>query len=159
MFGRDTSNCKVCAFCAQNSDIPLRAALAATFIAHGYTKYFVFGLDKFAGMLGSLGVPLPGVNAWLSFLAEFAGGILLILGLGTRVAAFGHIVVMLVAIFTVHMHQGFMMHVESGGAQPSVGGWEWQLALLCMALALLMRGAGPLSLDKTLLKNCCAKKE
>ncbi len=156
MFNTDTSNCKFCKFMSENADLPLRAALAATFIIHGYDKIFVNGVDKFAGMLGKMGVPMPGAQAWLAALAEFGGGILLILGLGTRIAAAGHMVLMAVAIAMVHSGQGFKMKAGENGM---AAGYEWQLALFLMALSLVMRGAGPLSLDKTLLRNCCKKNE
>ncbi len=130
---------------ADLSDIPLRLALAATFIVHGAPKLFG-GITDFAGYLGRMGVPMADVMAWVVALAEFGGGVLLVLGLCTRLAALGHACVMLVAIAQVHWSQGFKMHVANG--QPA--GFEWQLALLCMALCLVMRGAGSLSLDRRL---------
>jgi putative oxidoreductase len=134
------------------SDIPLRLALAATFILHGYPKLFG-GIEGFAGALAKMGVPMPGVMAWVAALAECGGGILLLLGLGTRLAALGHIGVMLVAITQVHWSQGFKVTVIDG----KPGGFEWQTALLCMALCLLLRGAGPLSLDRLIFNRLFAK--
>jgi putative oxidoreductase len=125
------------------SDIPLRLALAATFIVHGYPKLFG-GIDGFAGALAKMGVPAPGLMAWVAALAEFGGAVLLLLGLGTRLAALGHIGVMAVAVFQVHWAQGFKMTVVEG----RTGGFEWQVALLSMAVCLFLRGAGPLSLDR-----------
>ncbi|HEY3321081.1 MAG TPA: DoxX family protein [Planctomycetota bacterium] len=133
------------------SDVPLRAVLAATFILHGSEKLFG-GVNGFAGMLTKMGVPAPGVMAWVVVIAEFGGGIALALGLLTRLAALGLMVNMAVAIATIHIHQGFQMHAVNN--QPA--GWEWQAALFCMALCLFMRGAGPLSLDR--LIGCCCKK-
>lgn len=125
------------------SDIPLRLALAATFIVHGYPKLFG-GIDGFAGALAKMGVPAPGLMAWVAALAEFGGAVFLLLGLGTRLAALGHIGVMAVAVFQVHWAQGFKMTVVEG----RTGGFEWQVALLSMAVCLFLRGAGPLSLDR-----------
>jgi len=127
------------------SDIPLRLALAATFIVHGSGKLFG-GIDGMAGFLTKLGVPMPGLMAWVVAFAEFGGGVLLALGLATRLAALGHVCVMAVAISQIHWAQGFKSQVVNGQAV----GYEWQLALLCMALCLVMRGAGPLSLDRVL---------
>lgn len=128
------------------SDVPLRAALAATFLWHGYQKIFVFGVGSFAQHMPPQ-VPMPGVMAWVAALAEFGGGLCMVAGLLTRVAALGHMAVMAVAILTVHMHQGFEMHGSSNGR---AAGFEWQFALFCVALCLFLRGAGPLSLDRVL---------
>jgi len=130
------------------SDLPLRLSLSATFIVHGYPKLFG-GIEGFSATLSKMGVPMPGVMAWVAALAEFGGGVLLLFGLGTRVAALGHIGVMLVAIFQVHWGQGFKMGVVDG----RVGGIEWQIALLCMAFCLFLRGAGPWSVDRVIAKR------
>jgi putative oxidoreductase len=135
------------------SDIPLRLALASTFLVHGSGKLFG-GIEGFAGGLAKMGVPAPGMMAWVAALAEFGGGVLLVLGLGTRLAALGHIGVMLVAITQVHWAQGFKMTVVNGNP----GGFEWQKALLCMAVCLLLRGAGPLSLDRLIHNRFFAAK-
>ena len=124
------------------SDLPLRAILAATFISHGYQKIFEFGVSEFAKHLPPQ-VPMPGVMAWVAALAEFGGGIAIALGFCTRLAALGHMAVMFVAISTVHFSQGFRM--DHGGK-----GYEWQVALFCIALCLFVRGAGPLSADRLL---------
>lgn len=140
---------------ARNADVPLRIVLAATFIVHGKDKLFkAGGMEGFTGYMVSLGLPLPGLQAWMAALSEFGGGILLLLGLFTRFAAASQIVVMLVAISMVHYSQGFKMH----GAGQGTGGWEWQFALMCMALALVMRGAGPLSLDSIFFSHWHEKK-
>ena len=123
------------------SDVPLRAALAATFILHGYDKIFVNGVSTFAQHLPPQ-VPMPGLMAWLAALAEFGGGLAMIAGFCTRLAALGHMAVITVAIMTVHIHQGFKAHDGKG--------YEWQLALFCMALCLFLRGAGPFSLDRVI---------
>jgi putative oxidoreductase len=135
------------------SDVPLRAALAAVFIVHGSGKLFG-GLEGFSGMLGGMGVPLPGVMAWVVALTEFVGGIFMALGLLVRLVALGHMAIMLVAIFTVHLSQGFKLHGILGpNGQPQAAGFEFQFALLMIALALLIRGAGPLSLDRVIRKR------
>lgn len=128
-------------FLLEWSDIPLRAALAATFIVHGYPKLFG-GITGFAANLEKMGVPSPALAAWLAAFAEFGGGILMALGFCTRMAAAGHIAVMAVAITQVHYAQGFKMNAGQG--------WEWQFALLCMAATMFIRGAGPLSVDRVL---------
>ena len=114
--------------------VALRVALGTVMIGHGSHK--VYGhLHEFAGYIGSLGIP-----AWLGYVsafAEFVGGILLILGLLTRLAAFALFVDMVVAIAKVHWKHGLL----------GAGGYEFPLALLAIAFALIFFGAGPISLD------------
>lgn len=126
--------------------IPIRLALAAVMIAHGSQK-----------VLGSFGG--PGFNAftsgntpfsfmrpawlWLAAAAftEFVGGILVGLGLLTRVAALLIACTMLTAAVGVHL---------SGGFFASNKGYEYPLALFAMALALLISGGGMLSVDRAI---------
>ena len=124
--------------------VPLRLALAAVFIAHGAQK-----------VLGSFGG--KGFNAWISgsvpfsfmrpawlwlaaaALSELVGGLLVLLGLLTRVGAFCIMCVMLTAIVGKHWGSFF--------APP---GMEYPLSLLAMCLALLIAGGGQLSVDRGL---------
>lgn len=112
----------------------LRLALGAVMIAHGYHK--VNGhMHEFAGSVASMGIP-----AWLGYVAaltEFIGGILLIVGLLTRAAAFAISIDMFVAIAKVHWKHGLL----------GVGGYEFPLALAAIAFALIFLGAGPIALD------------
>jgi putative oxidoreductase len=85
--------------------------------------------------------------AMLAILAEFLGGLGLIVGLLTRVAAFGIGVNMLVAIFAVHAASGFFMNWS--GTQKGEG-YEYHLLVLAIAAYLLIRGAGAFSVDGAL---------
>lgn len=127
----------------------LRLSVGATFIAHGYGKVFDGGAARLAGHLGWGGLSLP--MAWMAALAEFGGGVLLVAGLFTRVAALGHACVMVVAILKVHVSQGFMMHVPAGSAH--AGGYEWQLLLLCASVSLMLTGAGSIALDRVQIRR------
>ena len=119
----------------------IRITLGAIFIMHGSQK--LFGAFNGAGMKGttdfieSLGFKPAVLWAWLLTLTEFVGGLGLIFGLLTRVAALGIVVIMVVAIARVHFNHGFFL--------PE--GFEYSLALLAMALSLVLSGAGKLSLD------------
>jgi putative oxidoreductase len=110
----------------------LRVSLGAIMVAHGYHKVFG-GLHKHASFVASLG--LPGWLGYLSAGVEFLGGILLVVGLITRIAALAVCVNMCVAIFKVELHRGL------------VGGYEFPLALAAMAFALIFTGPGPISAD------------
>jgi len=114
--------------------VALRLTLGIIFIAHSSHK--VYGhLPDYASFIRSLGIPL-----WLGYVSaftEFLGGILLILGSLTRLAAFALLVDMIVAIAKVHWKHGL-----TGNA-----GYEFPLALATIAFALIFFGAGPISID------------
>jgi len=131
--------------------LPIRLALGAIFIGHGGQKLFGwFGGYGPKGTIGyfqqALGVP-PALTV-LAMLGEFFGGVGVLLGLLTRPAAAGLIVVMLVAIAKVHWGHGFFLNWE---LKPERGhGIEMNLALIGMALTLLIAGSGALSVDRLL---------
>jgi putative oxidoreductase len=112
----------------------LRVVLGAIMIGHGYSKVFG-GMEHHVATVSKLG--LPGSMAYLSAGAEFFGGILVVLGLITRFAAFSICINMAVAISYVHWRSGlFGDH-----------GYQFPLSLAAIAFALIFLGAGPLSLD------------
>ena len=121
----------------------LRVVLGAIFIAHGGQKLFVYGLDGVAGSFGQMGIPAADFLGPLVAFVEFFGGIAIVLGLLTRLAALGVGVTMLVAILTVHLKQGFF----------NPGGIEFPLALLASAAALVLTGAGAYSADAAIAKR------
>lgn len=114
--------------------LALRFALGAVMIGHGYHK--VSGhMQDFAHYVAGMGIP-----AWLGYvsaLTEFGGGILLVMGLLTRIAAAGILIDMLVAIAKVHWSHGLL----------GQGGYEFPMALAAIAFALIFYGAGPIALD------------
>ena len=92
---------------------------------------------------------IPAPLAFLAIVAEFFGGLGLILGLLTRIAAFGIGINMIVAIVTVHSAFGFFMNWT--GAQKGEG-IEYHLLVLAMVAFLMIRGAGALSVDRALTR-------
>ena len=94
---------------------------------------------------GMMHIPAP--LAFLAIVAEFLGGLGLILGLLTRIAAFGIGINMIVAIVTVHSAFGFFMNWT--GAQKGEG-IEYHLLVLAMVVFLMIRGAGAISVDRAL---------
>lgn len=123
----------------------LRVSLGALFLAHAGLKFFVFTPAGAAKFFGSVG--LPPELAYLTITAEVLGGIALILGLWTRIAAIAVVPILLGAIYTVHGAAGFFFTNAHGG-------WEfpafWTIALIVQALlgdgayALRLSGAdGP----------------
>jgi putative oxidoreductase len=112
----------------------MRLALGAVMVAHGYQKVFG-GLHHHAQFVASLG--LPAWTGYLSSFTEFFAGLLILVGLLTRVAAFAVFIDMFVAIWKVHWHNGLM----------GDKGYEFPLALAALAFALIFFGGGPIAFD------------
>src|SRR5689334_16355211 len=91
----------------------LRIVVGVVFFVHGYQKLFKIGIHGVAGFFAHAGIPLPLVAAVTVMLVEFVGGILLITGLATRIPAMLNAIDMLVAIFAVHLRNGF--YSSNGG--------------------------------------------
>ena len=128
----------------------LRLALGVIFFAHGAQKTLGwFGGYGFAGTMGFFtgAMHIPTVFAFLAIAAEFLGGLGLIFGLLTRVAAFGIFCDMIVAVALVHARFGFFMNWT--GAQKGEG-YEYHLLLLATTAFLMIRGAGAASVDRLL---------
>jgi len=128
----------------------LRVVLGIVFFAHGAQKMLGwFGGYGFTGTMGFFTgtMHLPAVFAFLAIAAEFFGGLGLIFGLLTRVAAFGIAVNMLVAVVLVHGQFGFFANWS--GAQKGEG-YEFHLLALAMCAFLLIKGAGAISADRKL---------
>ena len=92
---------------------------------------------------------MPAIVAVLVIITEFFGGLGLIVGLLTRIAALGVSGLMVGAIFTVHLHVGFFMNWY--GTQKGEG-YEYHLLAIAIAATLLLRGAGAFSADRALAK-------
>lgn len=121
----------------------LRILVGIIFMAHGSQKLFGmfggYGLEGTGQYMASLGLNPGYLMALLSGSAEFFGGLALFLGLLVRPAAVVLIVMLVIAILSVHIHNGLFM-VNNG--------YEFGLALLGAAVAVLFEGAGRVSLDR-----------
>ena len=124
----------------------IRISLAIVFIYHGYDKVFQGGHSNITALMASKNAPYPTLLGWLAGSTEFFGGIALLLGLLSRLAALGLACVMYVAITTVHLPNGFKITNEGGG-------YEFCLVLLLSALAIVLGGPGGLSLDRILFSR------
>jgi putative oxidoreductase len=131
----------------------LRIVLGFVFFAHGAQKMLGwFGGYGFSGTMAFFtgSMHFPAVFAFLAIAAEFFGGIGLLLGLLTRVAAFGIAVNMLVAIFTVHLQFG--LFANWSGTQKGEG-IEYHLLVLAITTFLMIKGGGAFSVDSKLAGN------
>jgi putative oxidoreductase len=120
----------------------LRLVVGLLFVGHGAQKLFgVFGgggLDGTAGMFDNIGLRPGWLHARAAGTAEFAGGILLALGLFTPFAAAALIAVMTAAVITVHAPNGIWNTNQ---------GYEFNVVMAAVAFALAGLGAGSWSLD------------
>ena len=118
----------------------MRLALGAIMAAHGYHKVFG-GLHHHAEMVA--GLSLPGWLGYVSAFTEFLGGLLILVGLFTRAAAFAVCIDLVVAIWKVHLHNGLI-------GSPDRPGYEFALAAAALAFALILFGGGPIAIDHVL---------
>ena len=129
----------------------LRLSLGAIFIAHGGQS--LFGWWGGSGLAASMDVlktslRIPAYLILISILTEFFGGIAVLCGLLTRIAAVGLGIDMFVAITKVHAVNGFFLNWN--GVPGQGHGYEFSLALLAMSLAVALTGPGRLALDHIL---------
>jgi putative oxidoreductase len=133
-----------------------RLVLGIVFFAHGSQKVlgwfggygFRGSMDAFTHQMG-----IPALFAFLALMAEFLGSIGLILGLLTRIAAFGIACVMLVAVLMVHLQFGLFMNWA--GTQKGEG-IEYHLLALAIAVVLMINGGGALSVDRAISESAGA---
>jgi putative oxidoreductase len=127
----------------------LRLVMGVVFFAHGAQKMLGwFGGYGFSGTMGffqQLGI--PAVFAFLAICAEFFGGLGLIVGFLGRIAAFGIMCNMAVAVLMIHRHVGFFMNWA--GNQKGEG-FEYHLLAIAIGLAILIKGSGAFSVDHVL---------
>lgn len=130
----------------------LRLALGVVIFPHGIQKTLGWfggaGFHRTMAFFTQSGI--PAVFAFLAICAEFLGGLGLIVGFLSRIAAFGIICVMLVAVFRVHLANGFFMNWA--GNQKGEG-FEFHILAIGIGLAILIRGAGALSVDRAVARG------
>ena len=130
----------------------LRLVLGVIFFLHG-TQVTLgwFGGYGFHGTMQffthTMGI--PAVFAFLAIMAQFLGGLGLIAGFLSRIAAFGIAADMVVAVIKVHFAVGFFMNWY--GTQKGEG-YEYHLLVIAMAIMIMVRGAGAFSIDRAIAK-------
>ena len=136
----------------------VRVVLGVAFFVHGGQKLFGwFGGHGLSATVKTfrdqVGIPAP--LTYLAIAAEFFGGIGLIVGFMTRVAALGIAITMVVAMLKVHLQFGFLMNWF--GNKPGHG-IEYHLLAIALALVLIAHGAGAFSLDRALYRRVLSEK-
>jgi len=129
----------------------LRLIVGYGFLAHGLAKWSK-GPEVFASILQATGVPLPHVMAVVTIATEIVCGIAFLIGAFVDLASVPAIILLAVAIFTVHLPYGFLtiklMSVNNGRAQFGPPGYECDLLYIACILALVLIGPSPWSVDK-----------
>ena len=125
----------------------LRLALGGIFLMHGCQ--IVLGLFGGPGLQATIqmfrtDLGIPPVFGYIAAFTQLLGGAALILGLMTRLAALGIAITMIVAVWKVHWVHGFFLQNQ---------GYEYNLALIAIALVLILRGAGDYAFDKKICKD------
>ena len=130
----------------------LRLAAGIMILPHGLQKTFgtFDGAGFSAQMAGFESRHIPVLFAFLAIMAEFLGGLGLIAGILTRVAAFGLLCNMVIGAIMVNLPNGFFMNW--GGKQKGEG-VEFHLLVAAMCIVLISKGAGALSIDRALAKS------
>jgi putative oxidoreductase len=136
--------------------VPLRLVVGFGFVEHGYAK-FSRGADGFIAVLHAIGIPFPDLLGWATVIVEIVGGLLILAGAFVPAAAVPMVIVLLVAILTVHLPNGFssikLVSYDAAGAHFGQPGYETDLLYIAGLVALCIGGAGPLSLDGYLKKR------
>lgn len=119
----------------------IRVVVGVTLATHGLNK--IFGGGKIAGTAGwfaSMGMKMPKANAWIAALTEIGSGALLALGLLTPLAAAGMVAIMVVALITTHLKNGWFIFNPGGGI-------EYVVVLAAVGIGLACTGPGKWSID------------
>ena len=136
--------------------LPLRLIVGYGFMEHGYAK-LARGAGSFIAILHVLGTPAPALLAWATICVELLGGLAVLLGLFIPLASVPMAIVLLVAIFTVHVPNGFssikLLSVDAAGAHFGPPGYETDLLYMAALAALVLGGSGPFSLDRLILRK------
>lgn len=111
----------------------LRVVVGISFFAHGWSKLTVMGVDNVGGFFAQIGIPAPIFFATLVTWVEILGGAALILGIMTHWASKLLGIIMIVAIFTAHISNGFF--VDNGG-------YEMALVFLGSLISIMITGPG-----------------
>ena len=131
--------------------IPLRLIVGFGFLEHGYAK-LDRGPEHFAAILHAIGLPLADLLSWATVGVEIVGGLMILAGALVRLVSLPMIFVLLVAIVTVHLPNGFssikLLSYDAGGAHFGQPGYETDLLYVAGLVALSIAGAGPLSVDR-----------
>ena len=129
-----------------------RLALGFTSLMHGFQKAFLNGPTAQGAIFAKMGIPAPELSAYFTIGAELIGGIMLLLGIGTRIAAAAITIAMAGAYIFVHVNAPFIIDPKTGA------GFEYVFVLGMAAIMFILVGGGKYSIDALLLPQRGTKK-
>ena len=136
--------------------VPLRLIVGYGFLEHGMAKW-AKGPGAFAAILQETRVPAPHVMAWLTIITEVFGGLAILLGAFVTLVSVPTILLLAVAIVTVHVPYGFssikLMKIVDGRAQFGPPGYECDLLYIACIVSLVLCGPTPWSVDAYRLRK------
>ena len=136
--------------------LPLRLVIGFGFMAHGWAK-LSRGPSGFAKLLTQIGAHFPEATAWLSTFTEILGGLSIFVGAFVQIVSVPLIVMMLVAMFTVHLKYGFSsvntIGLTADGPKFGPPGYEVNLLYIAGLISLILGGAGDFSVDRILARK------
>lgn len=130
---------------ASLTPLVVRVIVGVVMVVHGWQKLMGGPVGFGLAMNTAFGVPFPVLTGWAVTLVELVGGLLLLLGLASRVTALVLTVELVLAILVVNVHVGFVTPMSGGGS-----GVEFPLTVIAGLLVILFTGPGPVSLDNAL---------
>jgi len=141
---------------AKYAAVPLRLIAGYGFLAHGMAKWSK-GPEAFAAILQAAHVPAPHVMAWVTILTEILCGLAILLGAFVALVSVPAIVLLVVAIVTVHLPYGFssikLLKIVDGRAQFGPPGYECDLLYIACIVTLVLCGPSPWSVDAYRLRK------
>jgi len=141
---------------AKYAMLPVRLLVGYGFLTHGLAKWSK-GPAAFATILHTAGVPAPQLMSWVTIATEIIGGVAILLGAFVSWVSIPAIILMVVAIFTVHLPYGFtsikLMSISNGRAQFGPPGYECDLLYIVCFAALAIHAPTPWSFDAHRLRR------
>lgn len=122
----------------------LRISTGVIMAVHGWQK--LSAIPKWTEIFTNMGMPFPKLSVYLAIGGEFFGGIGLIVGFLTPLAALGVLATMAMAIYKVHWNNGLLA---------ASNGFEYPMTIFFVALFFVIRGAGPISIDALFCRKKC----
>jgi putative oxidoreductase len=151
-----TAHAQTHANLAHYAALPIRLMVGFGFLAHGLAKWSK-GPEAFASILHATGVPAPHMMAGVTIATEILGGVAILLGAFVSLVSIPCIVLLAVAVFTVHLPYGFssikLLSVSNGRAEFGPPGYECDLLYIACFVALILSGPGPWSVDAYRLRG------
>lgn len=130
----------------------LRVLLGITYLAHAYYLWGIVTPETQAAFVNKqTGLPIGDNLVWYQIVAQALGGLMLVLGLGTRWAVVANLPALVVSVVLVQFHEGYFLHAVFADAARTtvrVAGYEYSFFILIATIAQFFLGTGPLGFSR-----------